>query len=201
MAHPGVRVGSGFAARFRQEIPMADKTPAAPPGPTTPPGPATPPGKEAIRILAAATPNPASLKFTVDRPLLEGRTAQFRNAAEAQESSLARRLFALGRVTGVFVAGNFVTVSREDPDAWPEEAKKVGMAIREHLWSGEPVLPKGSKQAGGPVSETERKIQAVLEEIRPFVQGDGGDIIYAGYEGGVGRVVLHGSCSGCPSST
>jgi Fe-S cluster biogenesis protein NfuA len=163
--------------------------------------PAAPPGKESIRILASATPNPASLKFTVDRPLIEGRTAQFRSAAEAEESSLARRLWALGRITGVFVAGNFVTVSREDPDAWPEEAKKVGMAIREHLWSGEPVLPKGSKQASAPVSETERKIQQVLEEIRPYVQGDGGDIIYAGYEAGTVRVILQGSCAGCPSST
>jgi Fe-S cluster biogenesis protein NfuA len=163
--------------------------------------PATPPGKEAIRILASATPNPASLKFTVDRPLIEGRTAQFRTGAEAEESSLARRLWALGGITGVFVAGNFVTVSREDPDAWPEEAKKVGMAIREHLWSGEPVLPKGSKQASAPVSETERKIQKVLEEIRPYVQGDGGDIIYAGYENGTVRVILQGSCAGCPSST
>jgi Fe-S cluster biogenesis protein NfuA len=162
---------------------------------------APPPGKESIRILASATPNPASLKFTVDRSLIEGRTAQFRNAGEAEESSLARRIWALGRVTGVFVAGNFVTVSREDPEAWPEEAKKVGIAIREHLWSGEPVIPRGSKQAGGPASEVEKKIQAVLEEIRPFVQGDGGDIIYAGYEEGVVRVVLQGSCAGCPSST
>jgi Fe-S cluster biogenesis protein NfuA len=165
------------------------------------PAPQTPPGKEAIRILASATPNPASLKFTVDRPLLENRTAQFRTEEEAKESSLARRIWALGGVTGVFVAGNFVTVSRADPDAWPEEAKKVGMAIREHLWSGEPVVAKGSKQDGGPVNETERKIQAVLDEIRPFVQGDGGDIIYAGYEGGIVRVVLQGSCAGCPSST
>ena len=166
---------------------MPDPTPAA--------------AKESIRILASATPNPASLKFTVDRPLMEGRTAQFRTKEEAGESSLARRIWALGRVTGVFVAGSFVTVTREDPENWPEEAKKVGMAIREHLWSGEPVLPKGSKQGSGPVSETEKKILRVLEEIRPYVQGDGGDIIYAGYEDGVVRVVLQGSCAGCPSST
>ena len=157
--------------------------------------------KQTIRILASATPNPASLKFTVDRPLMEGRTAQFRDAEEAEESSLGRRIWGLGGITGIFVAGKFVTVSREDPDAWPEEAKKVGMAIREHLWGGEPVLPPNSKQAGGPVSETERKILQVPEEIRPYVQGDGGDIIYAGYEDGVVRVVLQGSCAGCPSST
>ena len=165
------------------------------------PAPATPPGKEAIRILASATPNPSSLKFTVDRPLIEGRTAQFKSAEEAKESSLARRIWALGRITGVFVAGSFVTVSREDPDAWPEEAKKVGTAIREHLWGGEPVLPPGSKKAAGPSSEVERKILKVLEEVRPYVQGDGGDIIYAGFEDGIVRVVLQGSCAGCPSST
>ena len=163
--------------------------------------PPTPPGKEAVRILASATPNPASLKFTVDRPLIEGRTAQFRTAEEAAESSLGRRIWGLGRITGIFVAANFVTVSREDPEAWPEEAKRIGMAIREHVWSGEPVVPKGSKQAGGPASDVERKIQQVLEEIRPYVQGDGGDIIYAGYEDGVVRVVMQGACAGCPSST
>ena len=165
----------------------------------TPPPP--PPGKDAVRIMAAATPNPSSLKFTVDRPLLEGRTAQFRNAEEAAESPLGKRLWALGRITGVFVAANFVTVSREDPEAWPEEAKKVGMAIREHVWSGEPVLPPGSKQASKGSSEVEKKILRVLDDVRPYVQGDGGDIIYAGYEDGVVRVVLQGACAGCPSST
>ena len=172
---------------------MPDAKPYAPPPP--------PPGKEQVRILAAATPNPASLKFTVDRPLIDGRTAQFHDAAEAKESPLARRIWALGRITGVFVAGSFVTVSREDPEAWPDEAKKIGMAIREHVWSGEPVLPPGSKQASGPTSAVERKILKVLEEVRPYVQGDGGDIIYAGYEDGVVRVVLQGACAGCPSST
>ncbi len=165
------------------------------------PDPAPAAAKETIRILAAATPNPASLKFTVDRPLMEGRTAQFRTKEEAAESSLARRIWALGRVTGVFVAGTFVSVTREDPEAWPEEAKKVGAAIREHLWSGEPVLPKGARQGAGSESEVEKRIQQVLEEIRPYVQGDGGDIIYAGFEDGVVRVVLQGSCAGCPSST
>jgi Fe-S cluster biogenesis protein NfuA len=165
----------------------------------TPPAP--PAGKDPVRILAAATPNPASLKFTVDRPLIEGRTAQFRNEQEAKESPLAKRIWALGNIRGVFVAGSFVTVTRDDPDAWPEEAKKVGMAIREHVWSGEPVLPPGSKMASGPVSEVEKKILKVLEDIRPYVQGDGGDIIYAGYEDGIVRVVLQGACAGCPSST
>jgi Fe-S cluster biogenesis protein NfuA len=162
------------------------------------PAPAT---GETIRIWAAPTPNPASLKFTVDRPVMDGRTAQFRTAEEAEESSLGRRIWALGGVTGVFVASNFVTVTRDDPEAWPTEAKRVGAAIREHLKSGEPVLPPHSKQLTGPASEIERRIQEVLAEVRPFIQSDGGDIVYAGYEDGTVRVVLQGACAGCPSST
>ncbi len=154
-----------------------------------------------VRILASPTPNPASLKFTVDRPLLEGRTAQFQDAAAAERSPLARRLFALEGVTGVFVAGSFVTVSRSDPEAWATEAHRVGQAIREFLRSGEKVLPPGAASASGPASEIEARIRAVLEEIRPYVQGDGGDIIFAGYDDGLVRLVLQGSCSGCPSST
>jgi Fe-S cluster biogenesis protein NfuA len=160
-----------------------------------------PPPAAAIRILASATPNPKSLKFTVDRPLIEGRTAQFHTAEDAADSSLGRRIFALGGITGVFVAANFVTVSRDDEERWPEEARRVGAAIREHLQSGEPVLPPSAGGVGAASSEAERKILEVLEEIRPFVQGDGGDIIYAGFEDGVVRVVLQGSCAGCPSST
>ena len=165
------------------------------------PDPKAAPGKETIRILASAPPQPPPRQLTRDPPPKEGANAHFRAPPGAAESPLARRLWALGGITGIFVAGSFVTVSRENSEAWPEEAKKVGMAIREHIWSGEPVLPPGSKQGSAPASETERKILQVLEEIRPFVQGDGGDIIYAGYEDGVVRVILQGSCAGCPSST
>ncbi|MHC4821194.1 MAG: NifU family protein [Planctomycetota bacterium] len=157
--------------------------------------------KEQIRILASPTPNPASLKFTVDRPLMENRTAQFRDQEEAAASSLGRRIWELGGMTGIFVAGNFVTVSREDPTTWKDEAKNVGRAIREHIWSGEPVLPEGADDGLAPRNDDERKILAVLEEVRPYVQGDGGDIIYAGYEDGIVQVVLQGACAGCPSST
>jgi Fe-S cluster biogenesis protein NfuA len=176
--------------------PMSDHAHPHPPA-----APPADPAAETIRIWAAPTPNPASLKFTVDRPLMDGRTAQFRDAAEAEESSLGRRIWALGGITGVFVASNFVTVTRDDPEAWPTEARRVGTAIREHVKSGEPVLPPTSRQTAGPSSEIERRIQEVLAEVRPFIQSDGGDIVYAGYEGGTVRVVLQGSCAGCPSST
>ena len=46
------------------------------------------------------------------------------------------------------------------------------------------------------------KIEAALEEIRPFLQNDGGDIKLLSVEDEkIVKVQLQGSCSGCPSST
>ena len=51
------------------------------------------------------------------------------------------------------------------------------------------------------VAETEEKIKEALNEIRPALQADGGDIEYVGYQNGFVKVKLVGACSGCPSST
>ena len=49
--------------------------------------------------------------------------------------------------------------------------------------------------------ETVNKIIEVLDtKIRPAVAKDGGDIKFKSFEGGVVKVQLQGSCSGCPSS-
>lgn len=36
--------------------------------------------------------------------------------------------------------------------------------------------------------------------IRPTVQEDGGDILFMGYEDGIVKLKMQGSCSSCPSS-
>ena len=47
----------------------------------------------------------------------------------------------------------------------------------------------------------EERVKKVLEEIRPRLQADGGDIGLVGIENGVVRVKLKGACAGCPMST
>lgn len=41
------------------------------------------------------------------------------------------------------------------------------------------------------------KVQAVIEEIRPYLQADGGDIELVDVEGPVVQVALRGMCAGC----
>ena len=46
------------------------------------------------------------------------------------------------------------------------------------------------------------QVEKVIEQLRPMVQSDGGDIELVNVsEQGVVTIRLHGSCSGCSSST
>jgi len=52
------------------------------------------------------------------------------------------------------------------------------------------------------VKETiEDRVQKALQELRPNLQADGGDIELLGVEKGIVKVKLKGACAGCPMST
>lgn len=46
----------------------------------------------------------------------------------------------------------------------------------------------------------EEQVKAAIDEIRPALQMDGGDIEFVGMEGGTVKVRLKGACAGCPSA-
>jgi Fe-S cluster biogenesis protein NfuA len=50
------------------------------------------------------------------------------------------------------------------------------------------------------LEKTIEHIQAVLEELRPAILNDGGDIHFVRFENGVVYVKLHGACVTCPIS-
>jgi Fe-S cluster biogenesis protein NfuA len=160
-----------------------------------------PDGSDTIRITAEPTPNPSSFKFTVDRDIVLNASVYFSDKESAKDSPLADKLFALGKVTAVFISGRFVTVTKEGWDDWRPLAKQIGGIIRIHLLSGEPSISEKALEASPKNDEVEGVIQEVLAEIRPFVLQDGGDIIFDSFENGIVKVRMQGSCSGCPSST
>lgn len=47
----------------------------------------------------------------------------------------------------------------------------------------------------------EEKVKKALEQIRPQLQGDGGDIEFVKVEDGKVYVKLTGACGGCPMAT
>ncbi len=46
----------------------------------------------------------------------------------------------------------------------------------------------------------EEDVKKALNEIRPMLQADGGDVEYVGMDGDVVQVRLTGACGGCPMS-
>lgn len=49
--------------------------------------------------------------------------------------------------------------------------------------------------------EVIKKIKEVIEKLRPYLQNDGGDVLFKRFENGVVYVKLVGACSNCPMAT
>ena len=154
-------------------------------------------------IQTETTPNPATLKFIPGRAVMAEGTANFPTADSAARSPLARRLFGLAGVTGVFLGADFITVAKADEAEWLALKPQVLGAIMQHFTAGEPIVLDAPKAA---VEEESDEIVAQIKElletrVRPAVAQDGGDIIFDHYADGVVYLHMQGSCSGCPSST
>lgn len=157
-----------------------------------------------FRMRAERTPNPNSIKWILGEPILPaGQSAHFEHAVGPEVSPLAARLFGVEGITGVFLASNFVTVTKRDDVEWTDVAQVLVDAIKDSIASGEaPLGPGHAVEAAGPQDAVVERIQRILDqEIRPAVAMDGGDIVFAGFRDGIVELYLQGSCHGCPSST
>lgn len=47
----------------------------------------------------------------------------------------------------------------------------------------------------------EEDVKSAINEIRPFLQADGGDVEFIAIEGDIVKVRLKGACGGCPMAT
>lgn len=161
-----------------------------------------------IEIYTEMTPNPESLKFVTNRHILPNFQLDFRNREMSEGSALAKAMFEIPFVNGVFIANNFVTITKKADYDWFEITPELKEAIKKFLQGGQkPVedalLPKDVQQHSSASSESpEEKIKELLDKyVKPAIQMDGGHIEFKSFENGLVKLSLQGSCSGCPSST
>ena len=159
-------------------------------------------------IQTEDTPNPAALKFLPGKAVLETGVADFTSREAAQRSPLARLLFEIDGVAGVFLGSDFITVTKVADKSWQVLKPMVLGAVMDHFTSGTAVMESGEADAGDEFSDegADGEIIAQIKElidtrVRPGVAQDGGDIIYKGFKNGTVYLSLRGSCAGCPSST
>ena len=158
-----------------------------------------------VYVSLEFTPNPNTLKYSVNRELLATGAANFVDQGKARaRSPLASLLFDVPGISGVMIGRNFVTVTKTEAGDWDVVHKSSSQIIETHLKAGNAVLndlPAEEAHKGG-TTEIENRIREILDqEIRPAVAMDGGDITFEKFENGVVYLYLQGACAGCPSST
>ena len=170
--------------------------------------------KQPISVYGETTPNPASLKFVVNKALTKT-SAEFKNIDEAAASPLAQELFKFHYVKEIFITENYVSVTKYDSISWDEITLELRTFIKQFLENGGTVLDESliatdTKQEKQQIKNfdnldvTSQQIINILEEyVKPAVAADGGNILFDSYDetNKKVKVVLQGSCNGCPSST
>ena len=173
-------------------------------------------------IYAESTPNPNTLKFVANRWLVTN-DKSYEVLADQRvggPSPLAEKLFSFPFINGVFIAGNFVTITKAETIEWQDVMIELRDFISDFLNTDgneiirEDVLNQTEEQVAENSGTTEgstavtdltdfdKKIVEILNEyIKPAVESDGGAIEFHSYDAGLVKVILKGACSGCPSST
>jgi Fe-S cluster biogenesis protein NfuA len=157
-----------------------------------------------FRMHAERTPNPNSIKWVLGQSVADVvGSASFSHSVTAEVSPLAAPILDLGGVEGVYLGPTFITVTKADRVEWTDLAAPIVAVIKAWVASGELALgPAFVVPVRADDDAITVKIRAVLErDIRPYVEQDGGEIVFAGYHDGVVEVVLQGACAGCPSSS
>jgi len=168
-------------------------------------------GNTVVSIYTEMTPNPETMKFVANKLLYPGKSVDFKNEESASASPLAMQLFSFPFVKSVFIASNFVTLTKTDEtEDWQDVIPSVTQFLKEYLEEGNVIINEEELAARKPESTNEihvddgdvvKRIKELLENyVKPAVEMDGGAIQFLSYENGTVNLMMQGSCSGCPSS-
>ena len=154
------------------------------------------------------TPNPNAVKFILKEPLTWGVTHSYDNAEQARDDPLAAALFDIEHVTNVFYVDHWITVTQDGLADWSELKRQIAEPIRAAPAADERSAELASAAAAAPAGDVSPETQERLnkindlldDQIRPYLQGDGGDLYVLGLEGNTLTVHYQGACGSCPSS-
>jgi Fe-S cluster biogenesis protein NfuA len=168
-------------------------------------------GNPVISIYTEMTPNPETMKFVANKLLYPGKSIDFPDMESAKPSPLATELFGFPFVKAVFIASNFVTLTRTSADTeWSDVIPSVRQFLKDYLEEGKSVINEeevvsikkvSSNEVSADDDDVVKRIKELLDNyVRPAVEMDGGAIQFKSYNDGIVNLAMQGSCSGCPSS-
>ncbi len=168
-------------------------------------------GSPIISIYTEMTPNPETMKFVANKLLYPGKSIDFPDVDSAKPSPLATELFGFPFVKAIFIASNFVTLTKtSETEDWQDVIPSIRQFLKEYLEEGKPIVneeevavmkKESSNTVAADDDDVVKRIKELLDNyVRPAVEMDGGAIQFKSYEDGTVNLAMQGSCSGCPSS-
>jgi Fe-S cluster biogenesis protein NfuA len=168
-------------------------------------------GNPVISIYTEMTPNPETMKFVANKLLYPGKSIDFPEEASAKPSPLAQELFSFPFIKSVFIASNFVTLTKtSETEDWQDMIPTIKQFLKDYLEEGKVVVieeevikrkAESSNEISADDNDVVKRIKELLENyVKPAVEMDGGAIQFKSFEEGKVNLMLQGSCSGCPSS-
>src|SRR6476620_6178700 len=167
-------------------------------------------GNPIISMYTEMTPNPETMKFVANKLLYPGKSIDFPDMDSARPSALATELFGFPFIKSVFIASNFVTLTKTPDTNWNDVIPAIREFLKEYLEEGKVVInedevasrkPERTNAVLADDSDVVKRIKELRDNyVRPAVEMDGGAIQFRSYDDGVVNLMLQGSCSGCPSS-
>ena len=156
-------------------------------------------------IQTETTPNPDSLKFLSEKTLSTIGTEEFKKDAKNEiKIPFVKELLNFKGVELILLSEKFLSVKKTKEVSWNELKPMVISHLNDYFEkNNKPILNNKKNPANNNDNSDEivNKIMEVLDtKVRPAVAKDGGDIKFVSFEDGVVKVLLQGSCSGCPSS-
>jgi NFU1 iron-sulfur cluster scaffold homolog, mitochondrial len=156
-------------------------------------------------IKTDSTPNPNSLKFVLEKSVSPTISVSFEKAERGAHTNFAKQMFQINGVEKIFILDDFVTITKTEQESWDVLKPQILSILMDFISTNQPLIElTSSSQARTFESEIEQEIYNIIEDrVKPAVALDGGDIEFVKFtpEDGVVYVSMHGSCSGCPSST
>jgi len=167
-------------------------------------------GNPIISIYTEMTPNPETMKFVANKLLYPGKSIDLPDVEAAKPSPLATELFVFPFIKAVFIASNFVTLTKTTETEWEDVIPSIRQFLKDYLEEGKVIVneeevaamkQESSNDVLADDTDVVKRIKELLDNyVRPAVEMDGGAIQFKNYDDGVVNLMLQGSCSGCPSS-
>jgi NFU1 iron-sulfur cluster scaffold homolog, mitochondrial len=129
-------------------------------------------GNTIVSIYTEMTPNPETMKFVANKLLYPGKSLDMQDEASAKPSPLAMELFSFPFIKSVFIASNFITLTKtNDTEDWQDVIPSIKQFLKEYLEEGKPVI-------------NEEEVASMKHESTNTVNADDDDVVK--------RIMRHG---------